>query len=63
MSKLGFFFTLRMTQLWTMLPPHSTCRLGEVTLASWKLFRFRTPHAKICQDDTERVVLVSFLDL
>lgn len=46
-SKFGFFFTLRMTQLCTMAPPHSTCRLGEVTLASWKLFRLRTPHAKI----------------
>lgn len=38
-----------MTQLWTMLPPHSTCRLGDVTLANWKLLRFRTPHAKILE--------------
>lgn len=46
-SKLGFFFMLRMTQLWIMTPPHSTCRLGELTLAIWKLFRLRTPHARI----------------
>ena len=46
-SKLGFFFMLRMTQLWTTTPPHSTCRLGQETLAIWKLFRFLTPHAKI----------------
>ncbi|TNN53382.1 hypothetical protein EYF80_036369 [Liparis tanakae] len=36
---------LRMTQLCSVTPPHSTCRLGEVMLASWKLFRLRTPHA------------------
>lgn len=48
-SKLGFFFILRMTQLWIISPPHSTCRLGEVTVANWKLFRLRTPHAKICR--------------
>ena len=47
-SKLGFFLVLRMTQDCTMQPPHSTCRLGEVTLASWKLFRLRNPHARIC---------------
>ena len=55
-SKLGFFFTLRMTQLWITLPPHSTCRLGEVTLASWKLFRLRTPHAMIWEIGQERKV-------
>lgn len=48
-SKLGFFLVLRMTQDCTMRPPHSTCRLGEVTLAIWKLFRLRNPHAKIYQ--------------
>lgn len=47
MSKLGFFFTLWMTQLWIRTPPHSTCRLGDFTLAIWKLFRLRRPHARI----------------
>lgn len=54
-SKLGFFFVLRMTQLWTTVPPHSTCRLGEFTLAIWKLFRLRTPHAKIWQGAEEEM--------
>lgn len=34
-SKLGFFLTFLMTQDCTSCPPHSTSRLGEVTLASW----------------------------
>lgn len=52
-SKLGFFFMLRMTQLWTTVPPHSTCRLGELTLANWKLLRLRTPHASIWKGGAE----------
>jgi len=46
-SKLGFFLEFRMTHDWTTLAPHSTWRLGDVTVASWKLFRLRKPHASI----------------
>lgn len=60
-SKLGFFFTLRMTQLWTTVPPHSTCRLGELTLANWKLFRLRTPQARIWTGRHWTILIVHFL--
>lgn len=61
MSKLGFFFMLRMTQVCIKVPPHSTCRLGEVTLASWKLLRLRTPHAKILQQGQEEKLVYLLL--
>lgn len=59
-SKFGFFFMLRMTQLWTTVPPHSTCRLGELTLANWKLFRLRTPQARIWTGRHWTILIVHF---
>lgn len=34
-GKLGFFLKFLMTAVWTISPPHSTIKLGDVTVASW----------------------------